>query len=315
MTKPSADRSGELAALWLPGDPDDSGAFEAERSLAAAIAQVEGLRPFAPAVARLMSTLQGNRGGPDAVRMVLESDPTLATRVMAFVNSDTFDVPVRCRSISHAIRLLDDHQLDSFALTMANHERFHETEGPAAEIVAHSARCGTIARLLADQGGSPDKETAFICALLHDIGKLLMLQVSDDLTGETGSDPYLALLERSGGGPDRLHPLEQELYGYGHGVLAAHALRSWSVPPPIPDVIAFHHQPAMAAKTNDKVRTLVAFVRLADQLSYLDVQDETLQASAQVDDSDASLLGLDGSAIDAFWRNNRHLVATSARHD
>lgn len=315
MTKPPADRSSELAALWLPGDPDDSGAFEAERSLPAAIAQVEGLRPFAPSVAKLMSTLQGDRGGPEAVRTLLESDPTLATRIMVFVNSDTFDAPVRCGSLAHAIRLLDDHQLDSFALTMANHERFHEAEGPASEIIAHSARCGTIARLLADHMGSPDKETAFMCALLHDIGKLLMLQVSDDLTGATGSDPYLALLERNQEGPDRLHPLEEELYGYDHGVLAAHTLRSWSIPPPIPDVIAFHHQPNMAAKTNDKVRSLVAFVRLANHLSYLDVQDEMLQASARVDDSDASILGLDRAAIDAFWRNHRHLVATSVAHD
>ena len=198
---------------------------------------------------------------------------------------------------------------------MANHARIHEASGPAAEIVAHMARCGTIARQLAEHVGSPDQETAFICALLHDIGKLLMLQVSDDLTDEAGSDPYLALLDRSRGGPDRLHTLEQELYGYGHGVLAAHALRSWSIPPPIPDVIAFHHQPAMAAKTNTKVRTLVAFVRLADQLSYLDVQDETLQASAHVDSSDVSVVGLDETAINAFWSSSRHRLATSAPHD
>jgi HD-like signal output (HDOD) protein len=95
----------------------------------------------------------------------------------------------------------------------------------------------------------------------------------------------------------------REIYGYDHGVLAAHVLRAWSIPAPIPDVIALHHQPKLAERANENVQKLVAIVRIADQLSYLDAEDDTLQARDHVAESDISVLGMDGPTIDLFWQS------------
>ena len=296
MTKPTADQSSELAALWLPDDPDDSGAFEAQRSLAAAVAQVEGIRPFAPSTRELQAAIGRESCHIDELRAIVERAPTIAIRVMQRANGDQ---QKPCAELGAATTLLGTEGLGALAREMSASERCHHEDSPAAEIIRHSAHCGQMARRLARQFFPPAAETAFTCALLHDIGKLLMLQVADDLADNHGPAPYPTLLERSKDGAVQLHSLEQELYGYDHDVLAAHTLRAWSIPSPIPEVIAGHHQPNLTKESDETVRKLVALVRLANQLSY---EASTSGTSAVLDDADMHILGIEGPTLDAFRR-------------
>lgn len=249
--------------LWFGGSPDDPAEAEAARSMALVVARVYGLRAFPGSVQRLLAlTADPDFRLADVVR-TLEGDASLASRVLRLVNSAAYSLRVRCTSISHAVTLLGARAIGEVAMATAVLDLFQEQMGPSAAVREHSAVVAGLARFLAVRLRVPP-EDVFTAGLLHDIGKLLMLQVED----EEVPAGYLELLVEAGNRRDTAHLLERERYGYDHAVLGGHVLRAWDIPEPVPTVVAWHHQPARAFAARGEAATLVSLVRLADRLSY-----------------------------------------------
>ncbi len=258
-----------LEKLWFDDLTDSTAEQEAARSLAATVAKLQGLRPFSPAVQKLVSTLRNEFYSVSEVTTIIESDPSLAARVMRTVNSAAYALRQQCTSVAHAVTLLGANAIGQMATALSIIEVFSGTGGPAAIVSQHSAAVGALARVLATNLRLADRETAFTCGLLHDLGKLLMLQVSSRLkVGKKKKNPYVRLLMKNAKEPDAIHEAEREMYGYDHAVLAGHIMEAWSIPEPVPQVIAWHHQGMRAYEDSQDIAESVALIRLADQLAY-----------------------------------------------
>lgn len=293
-----------LERLWFADEGDDSGAYQAERSLAATVASVEGLRPFSPAVEELVSTIQSERFNVATVTAIVESDPTLATRVLQTVNSASYALRQPCHSIQTAVSLLGADAVSTLALAMSMFDMFTSNNQAAAIIAQHSVQVGSLAKTLGAHAKVKEADLLFVCGLLHDIGKLLMLQVSDDLAAGAPDEPYPHLLAECANKSDRIHLRERALFGYDHAVLAGYVMRSWGLPTPLPEVTAWHHQPERAKRAMPPIPNLVAAVRLADQLSYelaanTDANDERIETIAA--DASAQALGLSAKNLLGAW--------------
>ncbi len=129
----------------------------------------------------------------------------------------------------------------------------------AVQILEHSALVGAFARYFGAHLALPVEEL-FTAGMLHDIGKLMML--------DTEGDQYHGLIEQCIGQADALHVLERNEYGFDHGVLAAHVLKAWNIPDPVPKIVSWVHQPARAYEASSLIAGLVQTVRLADALVY-----------------------------------------------
>ncbi len=309
------ERAAVLEKLWfgdLTGDPAEQ---EAARSLAATVAEVQGLRPFSPAVQRLLTTIQDEYYTVIEVTEIIESDPSLAARVMRTVNSAAYGLKRECTSIRHAITLLGANAISQMAAAMAILQMFGGTEGPAATVSTHSARVGSLTRVIAGQCALPAADAVFTCGLLHDIGKLLLLQVSDSLPIGNEVDPYPLLLRGCEQAPNALHEREREIFGFDHAVLAGHVLNSWSIPDPVPEVIAWHHQPDRAYAADEQKATAVAAVRVADRLAYRLVGLEELSPEL-IDDLEQDpafgLLQLSEEKLRRLWEPLRSACAETS---
>jgi putative nucleotidyltransferase with HDIG domain len=283
------------ADLWFSENAEILAEDSAGRGVAALMGRLHGVKPF-PAAARLLLQLAANpeHDRAELVRVV-ENDPGLAASVLRAINSSYFGLRKECTSIAHAVVLLGSRHIAEIASGLAVLYQFQGLGGEGKTVRDHSLVVATYCRRLAQIVPRLQRMDVFTCGLLHDLGKLLQLQVDDG--------PYAALLGKVGHRWEGLYAHERVAFGYDHAVLGAHVLRAWNLPPPLPRVVAWHHQPERAYAEDGLVGDLVALVRLADRLSYevlLDAPEEEL-VDALVGDPGAERLGLGRNHFAQAW--------------
>jgi putative nucleotidyltransferase with HDIG domain len=259
-------QSHPLADLWLDGSTPSEGDLAAARSLAARIGVFEGLRPFPAVVQELVEYI----GRPDfkveRVRQMIEADPALAARIMRVANSVAFRAYEPCTSVSNAIVRIGATNLAHLSMAMAAMTFFKDLGGAGTRIRDHSAGTAAVARELAFRmGRSVVASRVLLAGLLHDIGKLLLLQ--------TGERDYVALINGEPS-PNSAHKQEMKLLGFDHAMLGGHVLARWNLPEPLPQIVGCHHQakPTLgrtAIGNSGVVPMAIATLRLADTVDWL----------------------------------------------
>jgi len=245
--------------LWFGTTDGDAAEKAAASSMAATAGTVIGAKPFPESAKRLAELSSKDNTPVHEFVQVLEQDPALSAKLLRVVNSAGFGLRQRCTSVRHAVTIVGSKHLHQIATTAAVLDMFDSESGIAVTILEHSAVMGAICRYLGAHLSLP-AEDLFTIGVLHDIGKLMML--------ETYGERYHHLIDQTQGKADQLHPLERAEYGFDHGVLAAHVLKAWNIPDPIPKIVAWHHEPARAYKSSTIHATLVQTVRLADAIVH-----------------------------------------------
>jgi len=204
-----------------------------------------------PSTPRLFLDLSEALSDPDVsltrLAAIVEEDVGLSTRVLQFVNSAYYGLARRVTGIEEALVLLGIGTLRHLALTLEVARTF--TGGPRAPLSLeaferHALLTARIARrIVADQSRA---EAAFAAGLLHDCGKLVLM---DRLPG-----PFAEALATSARDGRPLHVVERELLGADHAEVGAYLLGLWGLPHAIVEGVAFHHsEERMTAGSLDTV--------------------------------------------------------------
>ena len=246
-----------LDELELAENSDDLAEEAAARSLAAAIAKTHGVRASLSAK-KLLTILSNPNVSLNEVSKTIEIDSSLAARVLRVVNSAAYGLRVRVRKINVAVTLLGTKKLNEIATAAAVLDWFEQDTVTVPEIFRLSAATAALSRHIATRCALPP-EDCYTCGLLHDYGKLILMQ--------TGDESYAELINRAGRDDD-LYLDERARYGYDHAILGARVLAEWNLPEPLPSVIALHHQPARAFKLGGVLGRMVAALRWAERLTY-----------------------------------------------
>jgi len=242
----------------LAQDFDDVAEEAASRSLAAAVAKAHGVRASVSAQ-RLLEILTDPDVTLGELSRAIEVDSSLAARVLRVVNSSAYGLRVRVRKISVAVTLLGLKRLNEIATAAAVLDWFEHDSQRVPEIFRHSSATASLARHIATRAGLPPEEM-YTCGLLHDYGKLIMMQA----VGES----YASLVGGEAGDDDEVCARERAIYGYDHAILGARMLAEWNLPEPLPSVISLHHQPARAWRVGGALGLMVAALRLAERLAH-----------------------------------------------
>jgi putative nucleotidyltransferase with HDIG domain len=261
-----------LEELWFGEDDPATADAKAAQSIAAHSAELEGLRPFPVVVQKVLACVSHPDFRMEQVRDLIEEDPALAARILRVANSVAFQTRVPCASIQEAIVRLGARTVTDLASGMAAMTAFSDLNGAGKAVREHCVGTAAIVRALAyrlDDGAAP--AVAFLAGLLHDIGKLLIMQ--------TRHHTYAELVRASAGTTDEIHLREREFLGYDHAVLGGHVLAKWGLPEPVPNVVAWHHQPARAYQQGVPVAVLVAILRIADVIDTLVCNDKAIDGA------------------------------------
>jgi HD-like signal output (HDOD) protein len=292
--------------LWFDNADDGESDVKAKGSMAATVATVQGLKPF-PLVARKVISLMSNPNYKvSEITKVIEEDPSLASNVLRVANSALFSGLSQSKTVSQAVVRLGSRSLQELVVSITVAGLFKDVHGIGKTIRDHCAGTAAIVRTLARDVAAEALEGAFLSGLMHDLGKLLLMQ--------TREIQYEKLFDFKGPPmPDQIHLKERAALGFDHAVLAGQVLSSWHVPDPVPKVVAWHHQPTRAY--NDRqIGRIVALLRIADQI------DSEVKANPESFDTkvyelckgiDCQYLGISPEKLIDLWQlfyNNRNEV-------
>lgn len=257
------------------------------------------LPPMKSTVLRLMELLRD----PDVMTATLAEtvryDPILATRVLRLANSALYSLRKPVTTIQKALDAIGTRSLYDLVMLDAMADGFgNEIRNSVLikTIWEHSIAVGLLSRelmrMLKLQGG----EEAFVCGLLHDIGKILMLRAD--------VERFESLLEQK----EEAGMLEWEnlIYGFDHTEVGAYVANKWRLPDAVCSVIMYHHHPAKAPQS----MAMANIVNAADLIANLHGYGLRLEDDAKLITSESiALLKLDRPQINQAWENIQDAIS------
>ena len=226
------------------------------------VRRLQGL-PTLPQVARRLleltaaATEDDSPGGPerlDAITAVVSSDQSLTARVLSMAGGGTVQQAVRqlgIEGIRAAVLSIQVFQtlvpgIDS-GLDRSAFWRHCLAVASAAEMLSQRLRPAI------------DSPEAFLCGLLHDVGKLALEQCLPK--------SYRRVLEAAGRRKGNIAEYERLIIGVDHCIAGKRLAQQWLLPQAVQEVAWLHHQPFEALPPSLPRRELIALVGLADAVA------------------------------------------------
>jgi len=189
----------------------------------------------------------------DEVINLISEDQSLAGQVLKIANSSFYTGLSKVATIKDAVVRLGAQEIANLAM-LASQQQTYRSENAVInsymqDLWSHSLACAVGAKWLAKKSGYANLAAeAFMAGLLHDIGKLALFKILDDinLRGETKSAFST--------------PLINEVLERMHEEVGLRLMQSWSLPEHYCTIAVNHHRPDFDG--ND---ILLVIVRLANQ--------------------------------------------------
>lgn len=282
-----AQSPGQNNALFQSSDWKQ-GSYEAAQSFAVQLAEVDGLKTFPVVAQQALAVLSNSEFRVTEVTDLIKRDPSLAGGVMRMANSAFFTGSRPVSSIQQAFVRLGRRSVQEVIAAVATMDLFPDTGGIGKRFRDHCAAVAAIVQTLAREFQPNQVEGMFLSGLLHDVGKMLLI--------ESGEFDY-AMADPSLFRPDRMRTEEEALLGFDHASLGAVVLERWKLPEPIPWITAWHHRPS-AAYAHNGIASMVALIRVADQLDFIITQKSDSAEKEILDMENSPDLAAAGIAAD-----------------
>ena len=210
--------------------------------------------PLLPdAAARVVAMCEDDNTDSRDVQRALEHDPSLASNVLRIANSSLYASKEPIVSLQQAVNRLGLLTTRTIALSASLRGRVFHVRGHEDRVRAiwqHSVVSAAFAREIARKLRR-NVEGAFLCALLHDVGRPIVLEAALAAPAALVKEPL---------SPEQLEAAMSEF----HGAVGGRLIRAWRLADWTVAAVTHHHQPELAAPFEDEARQ----VRLADLLSH-----------------------------------------------
>lgn len=196
--------------------------------------------PSSPAIYnRIIMEIQSPRASLKSVGDIIAKDVAMTARVLQLVNSAFFSLPQKVVSPQHAVAMLGFDIIKAIVLYVELFSAFGTANNTLLrDLWKHSIMVGDLSKEIAQSELSNRvvSDDAFIAGILHDIGKLLLMEI-----------PGCFSRIRAAMNNNECNFLEAEyqLLGTSHAEVGAYLLGIWGLPEPIIEAVAFHHRPDM----------------------------------------------------------------------
>lgn len=191
--------------------------------------------PFPAVASRLLKELKSDEVKIPSVVQLIECEPKIHCRVLDLANSPLYGAKRPIKSIGHAVVLLGFQSVAQLSLAVAAGSIFQSDNSAVGvargQTYVQSLAIGAVARVIASELHPSCRDDAFLCGIMHDIGKLILL----DLHG----DSYADLLKAD---HSNQIDIERERYQLTHPDLGEYCGQSWGLEGNINRSIKEHHE-------------------------------------------------------------------------
>lgn len=225
--------------------------------------------PTLPAVAvRVLEATGDDDSSAKHVTQIIQNDPALSARILQLVHRADAGVRGEVTSVERAVVLLGYQAVRSAVLSLSVFQTFGPTQqSPGSkfsreEFWKHCIAVACCAELLALELKraklSIDPSEAFVCGLLHDVGKVAL----DAALPKS----FSRVVEAADLLRGNIADVERQVIGVDHMVVGKRLAEQWQLPATLRDCIWLHGQLPEALPATVRNARLVNLVTLADQL-------------------------------------------------
>jgi len=187
---------------------------------------------------KVSELLESDHSSGFEIGEAVQTDPSLTSKILKMLNSAYYGLPSEVTSISQAVSLLGRQQLKHILTGSVLSGMFKDMNGVGFsmhEFWLHSIKTAIIARHLALQNASViDHDAFFTAGLLHDIGRLVIVQERPDsivdveqLMIDAGIDIVMA---------------ENKILGFTHMDVSREIMKNWELPSMLVQCAIKHHE-------------------------------------------------------------------------
>lgn len=188
------------------------------------------LPPMPDILIRLNNCMGDDGPSVDEIIAIIMNDQILTTKILKVVNSSFYGLPAPVTSPRHAVVYMGFKAMLSIVTAHSIKQISGRNMEQVENILRHSLECAFLAKILGRMLRM-DEEEAFICGLLHDVGKTVLANIAPDLVK---NDEQLS--------PAALSSL---IFDYHSNAGALIALK-WNLPEVVRNVVKYHHHPDQA---------------------------------------------------------------------
>jgi putative nucleotidyltransferase with HDIG domain len=224
------------------------------RRLTSAFEALEAFPALAESRNRVLRLFTEERTSASDVVAAVESDVALAIAVLRLANRAQGKAQGRVDSVVKAVEVLSTEAvraLASRARTFDFFERSGVWDVAPEHFRLHALATQRAADRLATEVGFNQRDRLMVTALLHDIGKLVLLHAYPGYPTQVHGNARTP--------EERIHRERREL-GVDHALVGGVLARRWGLPKSIAATIERHH--------HEEATDEAAFVRLADMLAH-----------------------------------------------
>jgi len=225
--------------------------------------KIDALPAFPKVVSEVIRLLENPMTSIDKIESMLMTDTGLTIKTLKIANSAYYSIPGGAKTVKRAVTFLGISALKEMLITTAVFDQLKGPANGAFDEVAfwkHSFGTAALSNFLSKELGHGNPEEAFICGLVHDMGKVLFQMYDapefervifkmkeENLTYETS---------------------EKALSATKHSVIGSMMAKKWNLPLSVQSAINDHHNPNMGSRLTAiaEVNDLVNIVYLANRL-------------------------------------------------
>lgn len=229
------------------------------------IIQDLGQIPTMPTIAaKVMQIVNDPHSSAEDVAKFISRDVALTSKVLRLANSAFYGIPRTISSVNSAIVILGFNTIRSLVLSASVLKVFPAKPGLVSfdrkAFWKHSFMVGIASRMVAQiyrKKRLVDMETAFSAGLLHDVGKLILEQYSNE--------EYLPVLKAAREQRIPLVVAEKSMLGLTHADVSGMLVDKWQMPNELRGPIVYHHGPAEEKASQE----LASIIHFANHLCHL----------------------------------------------
>ncbi|MBW2410824.1 MAG: HDOD domain-containing protein [Deltaproteobacteria bacterium] len=233
----------------------------ADEKIQKLVSRIESLPSLPSLYIEITEELQAANTSFNKVGEIIAKDVGMTAKILQMVNSAFFGLRRQISNPRDAVSYLGFETIKSLVLSAKIFSQFDQKKLPGFSLDGlwnHSMMTGTFAKIVAELEGQAKEviDDAYMVGLLHDLGKLILVQ--------NLSDSYQEALEAASKDNRALWEVESEMLGATHAEIAAYLMGLWGIKYPVVEAIAFHHTPG---KSNARMGILI-IVHSANALAH-----------------------------------------------
>lgn len=272
-----------------------------EDEIRSIIEKVKGIHSFSSVIIKINTMMAIDTVSIKDIALEIEKEPSLSANVLRLANSSYYGFSGKVSTITMAMTILGLNTVRNLIMAV-NLSRMFQKAGEGlfdpAGLWLHSLGCAISARTLLKKHSSETQEMAFVCGLLHDIGKVVLAQVAPQ-------SMEALLIKKQKEREKSFVDIEFWDLGYTHSRIGSALADSWHFPDTYTNIILHHHHaPILLKNEGDPIGPAVF---IGNQLAkMLALGKSTSHMSDVISDEMWHMTGADLDGIDELIKEIAH---------